>query len=474
MLRIVLFMLSTSLIPVLGAEECLCTNSDVVIRTMPSPTAPVAGKLATGSCLKPSDFTRSDRWLQITGDQGPSGYLFESDALQRKPCTGTLSRRAGSFCPSHCQSDCCDDRNSHHHGVYCYSCGAHCCNQNQDDGPEWSNWSHCSGSCGQGTRSRTCTNRCHSLHSHTQTETCQHMISCPVWTTFSECSVTCGDGTMSRHCTYHCYGLHSQSETKTCHKPACEPEWSLYSDCSVTCGDGVQERHCTNHCTHHTTETQSCHNGHCHNPLNGHWSAWTDFGSCTATCGSGQQIRTRTCSNPAPAYGGQDCAPDANGNTNTHVKPCGSQECPNDLQGSSHKCNKLTTIEALAELSTTNPSNCPDVWASGSDHFLHNHCQAIPGTTDWKKGMSVGYDLKGNRTIQPYTPIATFWNNAYQQDSSHEGFSGIFISYTSNGFKMATRTCDGVAEVMDIPRNTTTFTNAMYPNDPFNYFTVRW
>ncbi|XP_021366346.1 semaphorin-5B-like [Mizuhopecten yessoensis] len=198
---------------------------------MPCPTAPVAGKLATGSCLTPSDFTRSGRWLQITRDQEPSGYLFETDVLQTKPCSGYHSRRADSHCPSHCQSDCCGDGQSlHHHGLSCYSCAEHCCNHNPDDGPEWSNWSHCSGSCGQGTRSRTCTNRCHSLHSNTQTETCHHLVSCPVWTTFSECSVTCGGGTQSRHCTYHCYGLHSHSETKACHRPACEPVVNPVSD----------------------------------------------------------------------------------------------------------------------------------------------------------------------------------------------------------------------------------------------------
>ncbi|XP_069107637.1 uncharacterized protein [Argopecten irradians] len=208
--------------------------------------------------------------------------------------------------------------------------------------------------------------------------------------------------------------------------------------------------------------------------VDGQWSAWTNFGSCTTTCGAGKQIRTRTCSNPAPANGGRACQPDTNGDSDTNVKSCVSQECLNDLQGSAHICNKISTVQALAELDTTNPPQCPDVWSSGSDQFLHDHCTSITGTDHWKRGLSVGFDMTGSKTIPPYTPIATFWNNAYQQDSSHEGFSGIFIGYTSTGFKMATRACNGVAEVMDIPTNTTVSTNAKYPNDPFNYFTVRW
>ena len=38
--------------------------------------------------------------------------------------------------------------------------------------------------------------------------------------------------------------------------------------------------------------------------------SWNDFGAwseCSAACGGGFQTRTRTCSNPAPAYGGADC-----------------------------------------------------------------------------------------------------------------------------------------------------------------------
>jgi hypothetical protein len=51
-------------------------------------------------------------------------------------------------------------------------------------------------------------------------------------------------------------------------------------------------------------------------PIDGGWSA---FGSCNKFCGSGSQ--SRTCTNPAPRYGGASCAGSATGACNTAVCP---------------------------------------------------------------------------------------------------------------------------------------------------------
>lgn len=424
MLRIALLLLTTNLISVLAAETCLCTNTAVYLRESPDLTSPQTGSLPQDTCFKQSEVLDGGQWYKVVTK---SGYIMGSDALRRQLCPAGFNLKRDDEECDNCQSYCCTSSH-YHHG--CSSCGSGCCHSS---GPVWSSWSRCSGLCGEGTRQRTCTDRCSSLSSHTQTETCHHTFSCPEYGAYGPCSVTCGEGTQSRNCEHHCY-FHPPSETRTCQMPACVQAVAV----------------------------------------DGQWSAWTNFGSCTTTCGAGKQIRTRTCSNPAPANGGRACQPDTNGDSDTNVKSCVSQECLNDLQGSAHICNKISTVQALAELDTTNPPQCPDVWSSGSDQFLHDHCTSITGTDHWKRGLSVGFDMTGSKTIPPYTPIATFWNNAYQQDSSHEGFSGIFIGYTSTGFKMATRACNGVAEVMDIPTNTTVSTNAKYPNDPFNYFTVRW
>ena len=44
---------------------------------------------------------------------------------------------------------------------------------------------------------------------------------------------------------------------------------------------------------------------------------WSSFGTCSATCGGGTQ--TRTCTNPAPAYGGADCVGSASQSCNTQA-----------------------------------------------------------------------------------------------------------------------------------------------------------
>ena len=42
--------------------------------------------------------------------------------------------------------------------------------------------------------------------------------------------------------------------------------------------------------------------------VNGGYSQWSSWATCPVTCGTGTTIRTRTCTDPAPANGGLDCA----------------------------------------------------------------------------------------------------------------------------------------------------------------------
>lgn len=57
-------------------------------------------------------------------------------------------------------------------------------------------------------------------------------------------------------------------------------------------------------------------------PVNGGWSTWSTYSVCTQTCGGGTQTRTRTCTNPAPANGGVQCA----GNS-LETQVCNIQSC---------------------------------------------------------------------------------------------------------------------------------------------------
>ena len=55
----------------------------------------------------------------------------------------------------------------------------------------------------------------------------------------------------------------------------------------------------------------------------GGWSAWGKWCACSKTCGTGTQHRSRTCTNPRPAYGGRECLGE-----NTETRNCNTNSCP--------------------------------------------------------------------------------------------------------------------------------------------------
>ena len=56
--------------------------------------------------------------------------------------------------------------------------------------------------------------------------------------------------------------------------------------------------------------------------VDGGWSDFGDWSECSVTCGSGVQERSRTCTNPPPAYGGAGCSGNAK-----ETKECEAGEC---------------------------------------------------------------------------------------------------------------------------------------------------
>ena len=56
--------------------------------------------------------------------------------------------------------------------------------------------------------------------------------------------------------------------------------------------------------------------------VNGNWGDWSVWTDCSATC-DGKKRRTRSCNNPAPAHGGDDCP-----TTALNIRPCGVEYCP--------------------------------------------------------------------------------------------------------------------------------------------------
>ena len=224
---------------------------------------------------------------------------------------------------------------------------------------EWTDWPDCSVPCGEGThtRTRTCTNPApayegkNCVGSAIETQDC-NTHGCPVdggWSDYgdwSECSADCGGGTKTRTrtCTdpapayegNNCEG--TATETQDCNTHGCPVDggWSDFGDwseCSADCGGGTKTRTrtCTdpapayegNNCEGTATETQDCNTHGC--PVDGGWSDFGAWSECSADCEGGTQTRTRTCTNPAPANGGADCVGDA-----TETQDCNTHGCPVD------------------------------------------------------------------------------------------------------------------------------------------------
>ncbi|XP_039259105.2 A disintegrin and metalloproteinase with thrombospondin motifs gon-1-like isoform X1 [Styela clava] len=186
----------------------------------------------------------------------------------------------------------------------------------------WMQWSDCDATCGfaERVRLRSCEGGKPGLDcagEDVDSEQCA-LLACPFWdewTTWSECSATCGNGDRSREreCLngdvgVDCFG--SDFETESCNNGECSRwgEYTPWSVCSVTCGTGVVMR--TRLCVRGSTgddcigdpqEIQSCEKEMCET---GEWGPWQQWSICSATCGGGERNRFRVCVGGMAGSGG--------------------------------------------------------------------------------------------------------------------------------------------------------------------------
>ncbi|XP_055771841.1 adhesion G protein-coupled receptor B3-like isoform X1 [Salvelinus fontinalis] len=213
---------------------------------------------------------------------------------------------------------------------------------------EWSQWSSCSVSCGQGSqvRTRTCASPygTHCSGPLRESRVCNNTVPCPVhgvweeWSPWSLCSFTCGRGhrTRNRMCAPPQHGGRAcdgpETQSKLCNIALCPvdgqwQEWSLWSDCSVTCANGTQQRtrqcsaaaHGGSECRGHWAESRECYNPDC--TANGQWNPWGPWSGCSKSCDGGWQRRARVCQGAAVT--GQQCE-----GTGDEVRKCSDQRCP--------------------------------------------------------------------------------------------------------------------------------------------------
>ena len=59
--------------------------------------------------------------------------------------------------------------------------------------------------------------------------------------------------------------------------------------------------------------------------VDGKWTLWEAWSICSLTCGGGVQDRSRTCTNPPPAFGGALCT-----GPSKSTRLCNEHPCPGD------------------------------------------------------------------------------------------------------------------------------------------------
>ncbi|KAF6029673.1 hypothetical protein EB796_012004 [Bugula neritina] len=211
----------------------------------------------------------------------------------------------------------------------------------------WQDWSACSGTCGNGMKSRTreCSDPAPAhggapcVGNSTKEIACSHSTPCPVdggwslWYEWSSCGITCGTGTRHRrrkcvapkprHGGADCPG-NSTDVTLCYHSIPCpiDGQWTdwepwaqcLAPPCTGEVGYTTRKRTCKNPqprfngnpCEGNSIETQQClNNENC--PVHGGWCAWGNYSNCRPSNIGRFKLRMRDCACPTPESGGNPC-----------------------------------------------------------------------------------------------------------------------------------------------------------------------
>lgn len=175
-------------------------------------------------------------------------------------------------------------------------------------------------------------------------------------------------------------------------------EWSDSGTCSKTCGTGIQlrTRSCTNpapqyggdYCSGNNREERTCRRITC--PVHGNWGEWSVFTDCSVSCGTGIHTRWRECSNPFPAHGGNNCL-----GMSTERRTCTELPCPvhggwsqwSEYGPCSVNCNTGIKVRTRTCSDPTPMHGGRDCVGSANESVICNshRCRVDGGWSEWSQ-----------------------------------------------------------------------------------------
>ncbi|XP_078343053.1 coadhesin-like [Oculina patagonica] len=438
------------------ATSTLETRPSSAKNISPTPTTLVTSQ---PPFIKSSPTPCSSRACQVSywSTWSPCTHQCGTSGTQTRTRTKTVLEACGGSCPYHlseirsCNTDKCQNSGTPtSNGCSCPpGYNGTCCEivPHPVDGQwsEWSVWTLCPpNTCGFATRNRTrsCTNpapafggqKCHGTSAMSQL--CPE--NCPTTSTLESRPSSSAKNISPTPTTL----VTTQPPFIKSSPPPCSPRtcqvsyWSTWSPCTHQCGtSGTQTRTrtktvlaaCGGSCPYHLSEIRSCNTDKCQNsgtptsngcscppgyngtcceivphPVDGRWSEWSVWTLCPPNaCGFATRNRSRTCTNPAPAFGGQKC----------RGASAMSQRCPENCPTTSplepRPCTSMITSNSkfTASSSSEGPGTPvlygSDVWCAGVIN-ANQYLKVDLGAVVWINQVSVQGKPNSTRSVTQY------------------------------------------------------------------------
>ncbi|KAM8882892.1 adhesion G protein-coupled receptor B2 isoform 22-T22 [Synchiropus picturatus] len=292
------------------------------------------------------------------------------------------------------------------------------------------------------------------------------------WSQWSVCSLTCGQGwqVRTRSCVSSPYGTLCSGalrETRMCNNTASCPgepgiissvegqwsEWGPWARCSVTCSTGSQQRqrrcgasvHGWAECKGPHQESRECTNPSCSG--GGNWGSWSHWSTCSKTCDSGWRQRFRLCEGTEL----QKYPCDGSGE---EIRACNEKKCPAPHEICREE-NLLSMTWQRASAGETVYNKCPTNATGTASRrcMLDNNGVAFWGPPSFARCISLEYRYlhlslrehlaKGQRTLagEGMSQIVRSLLELLQRRSYFSGdllFSTEILRNVTDTFKRAT------------------------------------